>query len=79
MVSIAEKVGCTPPILHEWVKKVEVDSCKRADVPTEMADRLEALEWESRELRQANEIFRKVSAYFAQSEAAQMMRGIIEN
>jgi transposase-like protein len=68
VVSIAEKIGCSAPTLHEWVKKAEVDSGKRAGVPTEMADRLKALERENRELRQANEILRKASAYFAQAE-----------
>jgi len=50
------------------VKKVEVNSGKCAGVPTELADRLKALEREVRELRQANEILRKASAYFAQAE-----------
>ena len=59
---------CVPQTLHEWVKKAEVDSGKRAGVPTEMADKLKALERENRELRQANEILRKASAYFAQAE-----------
>lgn len=68
VVSIAEKIGCSPPTLHEWVRKTEVDSGKRAGVSTGMADRLKALERENRELRQANEILRKVSAYFAQAE-----------
>jgi transposase-like protein len=36
--------------------------------PSELADRLKALERENRELRQANEILRKASAYFAQAE-----------
>ncbi|WP_156482894.1 IS3 family transposase [Sphingopyxis granuli] len=64
IVSISEKIGCVPQTLFEWVKKAEVDSGKRAGVPTEMADRLKALERENRELRQANEILRKASAYF---------------
>ena len=68
IVSIAAKIGCVPQTLHEWVKKVEVDRGKRAGVPTEMADRLKSLERENRELRQANEILRKASAYFAQAE-----------
>ena len=58
----------TPQTLHEWVKKAEVDSGQRAGVPTEMADKLKALERENRELRQANEILRKASAYFATAE-----------
>jgi len=68
IVSISEKIGCVPQTLFEWVKKAEVASGKRAGVPTEMADRLKALERENRELRQANEILRKASAYFAQAE-----------
>jgi transposase len=66
--SIASKIGCTAQTLHEWVKKAEVDSGVRAGLPTESAERLKALERENRELKQANEILRKASAYFAQAE-----------
>ncbi len=68
IVSISEKIGCVPQTLHEWVKKAEVDNGKRAGVPTYVAEKLKALERENRELRQANEILRKASAYFAQAE-----------
>ena len=68
ITSIAEKIGCSGHTVLEWVKKTEVNSGKRAGVPTELADRLKALERENRELRQANEILRKASAYFAQAE-----------
>ena len=68
IVSIAAKIGCSAHTLNEWVKKAEVDSGKRAGIPTEMADRMKALERENRELRQANEILRKASAYFAMAE-----------
>ena len=61
-------IGCSGHTLLEWVKKAEVNSGKRAGVPTELADRLKALERENRELRQANEILKKASAYFAQAE-----------
>ena len=66
--AIAAKIGCTPQTLHDWVKKAEVDSGQRAGVPTDMAEKLKALERENRELRQANEILRKASAYFATAE-----------
>jgi len=68
IVSIAAKIGCTGQTLNAWVKKAEVDAGRRAGVPTDMAARLKALERENRELRQANEILRKASAYFAQAE-----------
>ena len=67
-MSIRREIGCTAQTLLEWVKKAEVDSGKRAGVPTDMAEKLKALERENRELRQANEILRKASAYFAQAE-----------
>jgi transposase len=68
VVSIAEKIGCSAQTLNEWMKKAEIDGGKRAGVPIEVAERLKALERENRELRQANEILRKASAYFAQAE-----------
>ena len=68
VVSIAAKIGCAGQTLHEWVKKAEVDSGMRAGVSSDVADRLKALERENRELRQANEILRKASAYFAMAE-----------
>ena len=68
VVSVADKIGCAPQTLHEWVKEAEVDSGKRAGLPSDTADKLKALEREARELRQANEILRKASAYFAQAE-----------
>ena len=66
--SIAAKIGCTAQTLHEWVKKAEVDSGARVGIPSDVGERLKALERENRELRQANEILRKASAYFAQAE-----------
>ncbi len=68
ILSISSKVGCAAQTLNEWVKRAEVDRGKRAGVPTEMAEKMKALERENRELRQANEILRKASAYFAQAE-----------
>jgi len=54
--------------LNEWVRKAEVDAGKRAGVTSDMSAKLKALEHENRELRQANEILRKASAYFALAE-----------
>ncbi|MGX7743987.1 IS3 family transposase [Rhodopseudomonas parapalustris] len=77
VTSIAAKIGCTPQTLHDWVKKAEVDSGKRAGVPTEMAEKLKALERENRELRQANEILRKASAYFCDGGARPPIQAMI--
>jgi transposase len=68
ITSVAAKIGCTAQTLNEWTKKVEVDIGKRSGVSTDLAARMKALERENRELRQANEILRKASAYFAQAE-----------
>jgi transposase-like protein len=66
--SIAAKIGCSPHTLREWVNKAEVDSGQRSGVPAEVSEKLKALERENRELKQANEILRKASAYFALAE-----------
>ena len=68
IVSIASKIGCTSQTLNEWVKKAERDSGHKPGLTSDMAAKLKALERENRELRQANEILRKASAYFAQAE-----------
>src|SRR5215213_1396756 len=59
--SIAAKIGCTAETLRRWVRQAERDRGKRAGPTTEDRERIKALERENRELRQANEILRKVS------------------
>ena len=68
IVSIAAKIGCTAQTLHNWVRQAERDQGVRGGATTEERERIKALERENRELRQANEILRKASAYFAQAE-----------
>jgi len=62
--SIAGKIGCTAETLRLWVRQAERDQGERAGLTTDERERLKALERENRELRQANEILRKASAYF---------------
>jgi transposase len=66
--SIAGKIGCTAETLRLWVRQAERDQGKRDGLTGDERQRLRALERENRELRQANEILRKASAYFAQAE-----------
>src|SRR5690606_13982260 len=66
--SIAEKIGCTAETLRKWVRRAERDTGRRAGATTDERARLKELERENRELKRANEILRKASAYFAQAE-----------
>ena len=66
--SIAQKIGCSGETLRHWVRQAERDQGRRAGPSTDERERIKALERENRELRQANEILRKASAYFAQAE-----------
>ena len=68
IASIAAKIGCTAQTLLTWVRQAECDQGKRAGLTTDDRERLKQLERENKELRQANEILRKASAYFAQAE-----------
>ena len=68
LISIAAKIGCTAETLRKWVRRAERDSGARPGPTSDELARLKALERENRELRQANEILRKASAYFAQAE-----------
>ena len=66
--SIAPKIGCAAVTLHEWVKKHEIETGIRDGVPNAERERIKTLEREVKELRQANEILRLASAFFAQAE-----------
>jgi len=66
--SIAAKIGCAAETLRSWVRQSERDQGVLAGTTSEERDRIKALEREVRELRQANEILRKASAYFAMAE-----------
>ncbi len=66
--SIAQKIGCSGETLRNWVRQAERDEGRRAGPTADERERIKALEREVRELRQANEILRKASAYFAQAE-----------
>jgi transposase len=66
--SIAGKMGCSPETLRKWVRRAECDQGGRTGLTSGERERLKDLERENRELRRANEILRKASAYFAQAE-----------
>ena len=66
--SIAGKMGCSAETLRKWVRQAESDHGVRTGLTSSERERLKSLERENRELRRANEILRKASAYFAQAE-----------
>jgi transposase-like protein len=74
MQSIAPKFGCAAETLRKWVRREERDTGQRAGPTSNQLARLKELERENRELRQANEILRKASAFFAQAELDRPMR-----
>ena len=68
IAAIAPKVGCTTETLRRWVRQAERDAGQRAGLTTDERARLKVLEREVVELKRANEILRKASAFFAQAE-----------
>jgi transposase len=68
LTSISSKIGCTPETLRKWVRRTETDQGMRAGMTTSDREELKALKRENFELKRANEILRKASAFFAQAE-----------
>ena len=66
--SISAKIGCSAEALRNWVRRAQVDTGSREGITSEERARVKDLEREVKELRRANEILRKASAYFAQAE-----------
>jgi transposase len=65
--SVAQKIGCSAETLRGWIRREREDGGRPA-LSGQERERLKILERENRELRRANEILRKASAYFAQAE-----------
>jgi transposase len=74
IASIAAKIGCSAETLRGWVRQAERDNGRRAGLTSDDRDRLKALEREVRELRQANAILRKASAFFAAAELDRLLK-----
>ena len=66
--SIAATFGCSAETLRNWVRQSDRDQGRRPGLISEERVRLKELEREVKELRRANEILRKASAYFAVAE-----------
>jgi len=72
--SIAPKIGCSAAALHDWVKRVEIDTGQGPGVASAEIQRIKELEREVKELRRANEILRTASAFFVQAELGRKLK-----
>jgi transposase len=68
IAAIAPKADCTTETLRRWVRQAERDPGQRAGLTTDERAELKRLQREVVELKRANEILKKASAYFAQAE-----------
>jgi transposase len=66
--SVAEKIGCPVEVLRRWVRQAERDAGTRPGLTTDERAELKRLQRENVELKRANEILRKASAFLAQAE-----------
>jgi transposase len=66
--SVSEKLGCTTETLRRWVRQAERDAGTRPGLTTNEREELKRLQRENVDLKRANEILRKASAFFAQAE-----------
>ncbi|WP_235025607.1 IS3 family transposase, partial [Caballeronia terrestris] len=75
--SIASKMGMSRETLRNWIIQAERDRGQRSGATSSELARLKELERENRELRTANEILRKASAYFAPGGARPPIEAMI--
>ena len=66
--AISGKLGCSADSLRAWCQQAGRDGGERPGPTSAQLARIKELEREVRELRPANEILKKASAYFAQAE-----------
>jgi transposase len=62
---VADQLGCGVESLRTWVKQADIDEGIEPGVTTAEAKRVRELEQEVRELRRANELLKRASAFFA--------------
>ena len=71
---VAQQLGYGVESVRAWVHQADIDEGAKPGVTSEQAERIKALEQENKELKRANEILRRASAYFAQAELDRPLR-----
>jgi transposase len=62
---VAKQLGYGIESVRAWVRQADIDEGVTAGTTTADAERIKRLEQENRELRRANEILKRASAFFA--------------
>ena len=62
---VARQLGIGVESVRTWVNQRQVDLGEKPGMTTAEAERIKTLEQENRELRRANEILKRASAFFA--------------
>ena len=62
---VADQIGCGVESLRSWVKRADIDEGLEPGVRTAEQTRIGELEQEVRELRRANDLLKRASAFFA--------------
>ena len=62
---VAEQLGIGTESLRSWVRQAEIDDGAKPGLSSEEAEKMRRLEQDNRELKRANEILKRASAFFA--------------
>jgi transposase len=62
---VANQIGCGVESLRTWVKQADIDEGIEPGTTSADAKRVKELEQENRELRRANDLLKRASAFFA--------------
>lgn len=64
-LSVAAKTGIGKESLRRWVLQAQIDASQRDGVTSSESEQIKVLKKEDRELKDANEILRQASIFFA--------------
>ena len=79
---VADQIGCGVESLRTWVNQADIDDGVEPGLTTTEAKRIKELEQENRELRRANDLLKRASAFFAAELCAtrrRVCRGVVRD
>ena len=72
--SISSKIGCSAKTLGAWMRRQDIEECNREGLTQSERAEMKELKREIKELRQANEILRRASAFFAAADLERLRK-----